>query len=137
MVTEPCLARNLMYLPYHALSSPICIHIRDILSIEFLADPRCSFGMWILLLSGLICRYGVWSDVSSGVLKKRKGSFSKLLIYQKGSYSWLSKKTVLSDLGLSDEQFLDVCILAGFDYCPTFPPLNNNMIGFTFKGLNL
>ncbi|CAO3674388.1 unnamed protein product [Umbelopsis vinacea] len=53
---------------------------------------------------------------------------------QKGSYSWLSKKTVLSDLGLSDEQFLDVCILAGFDYCPTFPPLNNNMIGFTFKG---
>ncbi|CAM0140437.1 unnamed protein product [Umbelopsis sp. WA50703] len=54
--------------------------------------------------------------------------------FQKGNYTWLSKKTVLSDLGLSDEQFLDVCILAGFDYCPTFPPLNNNMIGFTFKG---
>ncbi|CAO3688983.1 unnamed protein product [Umbelopsis ramanniana] len=53
---------------------------------------------------------------------------------QKGNYSWLSKKTVLADLGLSEDQFLDVCILAGFDYCPTFPPLSNNMIGFTFKG---
>ncbi|KAG0166946.1 hypothetical protein DFQ30_006536, partial [Apophysomyces sp. BC1015] len=45
-------------------------------------------------------------------------------------------ETVLQDLHVSDEQFLDICILAGFEYCPSFPPLNTNVISFTFKGVH-
>lgn len=51
--------------------------------------------------------------------------------FQRGKFSWISKKAVLADLGLNDEQFLDVCIFAGFEYCTTFPPLQE--MSFTFK----
>lgn len=49
---------------------------------------------------------------------------------------WMSKKTVLQDLHVSDDQFLDICLLAGFEYCNSFPPLNHSAMsmGFTFKG---
>ncbi|KAI8374335.1 PIN domain-like protein [Radiomyces spectabilis] len=53
---------------------------------------------------------------------------------EKGNYHWVSKKTVIQDLRVSDEQFLDICILAGFEYCPSFPPLNTTVMSFTFKG---
>ncbi|KAF7727595.1 hypothetical protein EC973_007356 [Apophysomyces ossiformis] len=56
--------------------------------------------------------------------------------FEKGNYNWIGKKTVLQDLHVSDEQFLDICILAGFEYCPSFPPLNTNVISFTFKGVH-
>ncbi|CAG8439730.1 12089_t:CDS:10 [Ambispora leptoticha] len=55
---------------------------------------------------------------------------------QKGTCNWLSKKTILNDLTISDEQFLDVCILAGFEYCTTFPPLNTEFSSFTFKSVH-
>ncbi|CAG8438708.1 9726_t:CDS:10 [Diversispora eburnea] len=55
---------------------------------------------------------------------------------EKGTYSWLNKKHILNDLALTDEQFLDVCILAGFEYCGTFPPLNSEFVGFSFKGVH-
>lgn len=39
-------------------------------------------------------------------------------------FSWLDKQTILSSLGgITNEQFLDICILLGSDLCPTFPPL--------------
>ncbi|KAG1559523.1 hypothetical protein G6F46_002736 [Rhizopus delemar] len=56
--------------------------------------------------------------------------------FEKGNYHWISKKTVLQDLVVSDEQFLDICILAGFEYCPSFPPLNTSVVSFTFKGVH-
>ncbi|KAI7872052.1 temperature dependent protein affecting M2 dsRNA replication-domain-containing protein [Spinellus fusiger] len=56
--------------------------------------------------------------------------------YEKLSYSWISKKTILQDLHVSEEQFLDICILAGFEYCPSFPPFNTNVISFSFKGIH-
>ncbi|KAI9315269.1 PIN domain-like protein [Dichotomocladium elegans] len=57
--------------------------------------------------------------------------------FEKGNYMWMSKKTVLQDLHVNDEQFLDICLLAGFEYCSSFPPLNNNMnISFTFKDVH-
>ncbi|CAG8695863.1 30025_t:CDS:10, partial [Gigaspora margarita] len=52
---------------------------------------------------------------------------------EKCTYSWLNKKSILADLQLTDDQFLDVCILAGFEYCGTFPPLNSE---FSFKGVH-
>ncbi|THG95204.1 hypothetical protein EW026_g6405 [Hermanssonia centrifuga] len=38
------------------------------------------------------------------------------------SFTHVSKRTVLNDLGLSEDQFLDVGILLGFDHSPPFPP---------------
>ncbi|KAL1919389.1 uncharacterized protein VTP21DRAFT_2082 [Calcarisporiella thermophila] len=52
---------------------------------------------------------------------------------EKGNYNWISKKSILNDLQVSDDQFLDICILAGFEWCSTFPILTTD-IGFSFKG---
>lgn len=38
------------------------------------------------------------------------------------SFTHVSKRTVLNELGLSEDQFLDVGILLGFDQSPPFPP---------------
>ncbi|KAG0265507.1 hypothetical protein DFQ27_000586 [Actinomortierella ambigua] len=44
--------------------------------------------------------------------------------FEKGVFSVISKKALVHDLQLNDDQFLDFCILAGFDQFPSFPPLN-------------
>lgn len=41
----------------------------------------------------------------------------------KGTFSWISKRYILSDLPATNEQFIDACLLAGSDLCNTFPPL--------------
>ncbi|CAO3685598.1 unnamed protein product [Rhizopus stolonifer] len=56
--------------------------------------------------------------------------------FTKGNYHWINKKSVIQDLVVSDEQFLDICILAGFEYCPSFPPLSTSLVSFTFKGVH-
>ncbi|EGC37142.1 hypothetical protein DICPUDRAFT_94141 [Dictyostelium purpureum] len=43
--------------------------------------------------------------------------------YEKGAYSWVDLKSILSELQLSHDQFIDACLLCGFEYCPTFPVL--------------
>ncbi|KAF9946647.1 hypothetical protein BGZ65_009513, partial [Modicella reniformis] len=53
--------------------------------------------------------------------------------FTKQTFSYISKKAVLQDLVLSEEQFLDLCILAGGDHGPTFPPLSLDG-AFGFKG---
>ncbi|KAF8978452.1 hypothetical protein BGZ46_006454 [Entomortierella lignicola] len=42
--------------------------------------------------------------------------------FTKQTFSAISKKDVLRDLMLTDDQFLDLCILAGGDQISTFPP---------------
>lgn len=34
----------------------------------------------------------------------------------------MSKRNVLQELGVNEDQFLDICILVGSDHCPPFPP---------------
>ncbi|KAF9582657.1 hypothetical protein BGW38_010924 [Lunasporangiospora selenospora] len=41
--------------------------------------------------------------------------------FNKQTFSVIAKSLVLQDLQLSDEQFLDLCLLAGYDHCPPFP----------------
>ncbi|KAF9108378.1 hypothetical protein BGX29_000631 [Mortierella sp. GBA35] len=55
--------------------------------------------------------------------------------FTRQTFSVISKKAVLQDLMLSDDQFLDLCILAGFDYCPTFPPLATEGV-FALKSIH-
>ncbi|KAJ2723428.1 hypothetical protein GGI07_002630 [Coemansia sp. Benny D115] len=51
---------------------------------------------------------------------------------QKGTFTWVQRDNLASKCGVAPEQLLDMCILAGFDWCPTFPPLVTD-IGFSFK----
>lgn len=38
------------------------------------------------------------------------------------SFTFTSKRSILNDLGVNEDQFLDIGILVGFDHSPTFPP---------------
>ena len=38
------------------------------------------------------------------------------------TFQWVSKRSVLQELGVTEDQFLDISILVGFDHCPPFPP---------------
>lgn len=44
------------------------------------------------------------------------------LISEKPSFTFVSKRSILNDLGVSEDQFLDIGILIGFDHSPSFPP---------------
>ncbi|KAI7830680.1 PIN domain-like protein [Gamsiella multidivaricata] len=55
--------------------------------------------------------------------------------FTKQTFSVISKKALLTDLNLSDDQFLDLCILAGVDHCHTFPPLATEG-GFAYKSIH-
>lgn len=47
-----------------------------------------------------------------------------------GTFTYASKNAVMVELGIrSDEEFLDVGLLAGWDYGPTFPPLIDGTLG--------
>ncbi|KAJ1821018.1 hypothetical protein LPJ75_000810 [Coemansia sp. RSA 2598] len=50
----------------------------------------------------------------------------------KATFTWIQRDSLLTKCGISADQLLDMCILAGFDWCPTFPPLVSD-IGFSFK----
>ncbi|KAJ2600028.1 hypothetical protein EV177_007220 [Coemansia sp. RSA 1804] len=50
----------------------------------------------------------------------------------KHSFGWVQRDQIISRCGVTSDQILDMCILAGFDWCPTFPPLQTD-IGFSFK----
>ena len=38
------------------------------------------------------------------------------------SFQYVSKRNVLQELAVLEDQFLDICILVGFDHSPPFPP---------------
>ncbi|KAK9479965.1 temperature dependent protein affecting M2 dsRNA replication-domain-containing protein [Lipomyces japonicus] len=47
-----------------------------------------------------------------------------------GTFSWVTKRSILSDLGnITNEQFVDICILAGTRTNPTFPILESKQYG--------
>ncbi|BFZ59465.1 hypothetical protein YB2330_000475 [Saitoella coloradoensis] len=60
---------------------------------------------------------------------------SEVLLYQgverlvtslrlgEGKFSWVLRRDIINAMGISDEQFLDVCLLSGCEFCPTFAPL--------------
>jgi len=55
--------------------------------------------------------------------------------FDKKEFSWVEKMRVIQDLNLiHPDHFIDICMLAGFDWISTFPPLVNPNTSFTFKG---
>jgi hypothetical protein len=51
--------------------------------------------------------------------------------FEKGTFSWVDLNQILDNLKMTQEQFLEACILAGFELCPTFPPIQEP--NFKFK----
>jgi hypothetical protein len=49
---------------------------------------------------------------------------------ENNSYNWVDKSTVLSDLRVKDDLFIDLCLISGWDNCSTFPPFADP---FNFK----
>ncbi|ORX48366.1 hypothetical protein BCR36DRAFT_79758 [Piromyces finnis] len=56
--------------------------------------------------------------------------------FDKKEFTWVEKIRVIQDLNLMHpDLFIDICMLAGFDWISTFPPLlSSPNISFTFKG---
>jgi len=56
--------------------------------------------------------------------------------FDKKEFTWVDKIRVIQDLNLiHPDLFIDICMLAGFDWISTFPPLvGNPNTSFTFKG---
>jgi len=56
--------------------------------------------------------------------------------FDKKEFTWVEKIRVIQDLNLfHPDQFIDICMLAGFDWISTFPPLvGSPNTSFTFKG---
>ncbi len=49
--------------------------------------------------------------------------------FQKETFDFVTKASVLSELKCNGEELLDTALLLGFDYCPTFPPLLDGSAG--------
>ena len=47
-------------------------------------------------------------------------------------FEWVDKTAILQSLELTEDMFMDMCIIAGFDYCPTFPVLTEPGKPFDF-----
>lgn len=53
--------------------------------------------------------------------------------FDRGVLRFVTKSSIISDLAITPEQFLDACILAGFDASPTFPFFNASQPDFHFR----
>ncbi|KAI9733347.1 MAG: hypothetical protein M1834_003431 [Cirrosporium novae-zelandiae] len=45
--------------------------------------------------------------------------------FDDSTFSWISRRSCIDDLRISNDFFVDVCLLAGSSILPTFPPLEN------------
>ncbi|PWN53396.1 hypothetical protein IE53DRAFT_324877 [Violaceomyces palustris] len=48
---------------------------------------------------------------------------------QASTLQYASKQAIMNDLRCSEERFLDIGLLAGSDFCATFPPLTDGSVG--------
>ncbi|EFA78219.1 5'3'-exonuclease N- and I-domain-containing protein [Heterostelium album PN500] len=46
--------------------------------------------------------------------------------FEKGVFEWVDLKMVLQDLHLTHDQFVDACLLSGYEFCPIFRTFQNN-----------
>lgn len=53
--------------------------------------------------------------------------------WERSVIRFVSKQSVLADLSINADQFLDACVLAGFDPTPTFPYFNTSQPEFHFR----
>jgi hypothetical protein len=51
-----------------------------------------------------------------------------------GTFTYASKLEMMSVLRCNEDEFLDMGLLLGFEYCPTFPPLTDGTIPNPYHG---
>eukprot|EP01102_Stenamoeba_stenopodia_P007359 TRINITY_DN2064_c0_g2_i1.p1 TRINITY_DN2064_c0_g2~~TRINITY_DN2064_c0_g2_i1.p1 ORF type:complete len:722 (+),score=142.70 TRINITY_DN2064_c0_g2_i1:172-2337(+) len=97
-------------------------------NVEFMRAPYLSWAQ----LAWLNQRQNTAQAVYAGCELLLFG-VTKLILdidWKAGTFQWVEHKEVLNNLNMTSEQFVDSCILAGFDYSATFPPLSD---GFLFR----
>jgi len=104
-------------------------------NIEFMRAPYSSWAQ----LSYLQQKNYVQSVYSGSEMLMWCGDNDNVILnidFDKKEFTWVDKIRVIQDLNLfHPDLFTDICMLAGFDWISTFPPLvGNPNTSFTFKG---
>ncbi|KAG4301766.1 hypothetical protein PCK1_001742 [Pneumocystis canis] len=103
--------------------SKILINILLEKKIEFLVAPYLSWAQLAYMAETTHCHI----DAIFGSINMLLFNVDRLIIefnFDYSIFSWLDKQTILSSLGdITHDQFLDISILLGSDFCPAFPPL--------------
>ncbi|KAF8554309.1 PIN domain-like protein [Imleria badia] len=93
-------------------------------NVEFLVAPYVAWAQLIYLLrhpkSYIHAIYGPTDTLLYPGVDKLITSLD--LTSTTPSFTFTSKRSILGDLGVNEDQFLDIGILVGFDHSPTFPP---------------
>eukprot|EP00126_Sphaerothecum_destruens_P002021 Sdes_comp15468_c0_seq1m4372 len=116
------------------ISSDVISYVLRVLKMEGIEFFRAPFYSWPQLAwlqqpeqSYISAVYGSYEllmfDIKRLVLD---------LNFETNSFDWIDKVSVLRDLGLNEEEFIDVCIFSGCDISSTFPPLAETP-PFTFR----
>ncbi|KAJ1921768.1 hypothetical protein H4219_000501 [Mycoemilia scoparia] len=112
---------------------PAVMRILESNSIEFIRAPYSSLGQIEYLYNHrkqpIHAIYG-----SSDLFMFNIDSVITNIDFEKETFGWVTRYSILSDLRVSKEQFLDICIMAGFEWCPTFPVVDK--VSFTFKDVH-
>jgi len=104
-------------------------------NIEFMRAPYSSWAqLSYLQQKGYVqsvysgCEMLMWCGDNDNVILN--------IDFDKKEFTWIEKIRVIQDLNLfHPDQFIDICMLAGFDWISTFPPLvGSPNTTFTFKG---
>jgi 5'-3' exonuclease len=104
-------------------------------NIEFMRAPYSSWAQ----LAYLQQKGYVQSVYSGSEMLMWCGDSDNVILnidFDKKEFTWIEKIRVIQDLNLiHPDHFIDICMLAGFDWISTFPPLvGSKNISFTFKG---
>jgi len=100
---------------------------------EFMRCPYGTFAQLSYMLNHprqII--HAVWS--TSDILMYDVDKVIVSMDFEKNAFSYIDKQALLASLQITDEQFLDICLLAGDpSIIPTFPPLNSEGTELSFS----
>ncbi|TIA79654.1 hypothetical protein E3P98_03159 [Wallemia ichthyophaga] len=98
--------------------------------VDFITAPYVSWPQSVYLLTHPNSYIHAIFGATEHLLYPQTDKLITSIDLKRGFFNWISKKSLLNELRLSDDQFFDVGLLAGIDICPTFPPANQQ---FDFK----
>jgi hypothetical protein len=105
------------------LSGPVI----KILKEHGISCMRAPYSSWAQLSYMALSSNGHFNGIYAGseLLMFKNERIIVNMDFNKSSFEWLDKNAILKSLELTEDMFLDMCILAGFDYCGTFPGFKN------------
>ncbi|KAJ2416501.1 hypothetical protein GGI10_000922 [Coemansia sp. RSA 2530] len=110
---------------------PFVMHVLQELGVETMRAPYSSWGQLAYLYKHEAqAVHAVYASLDMLMFDVDRVVTS--VSSAKSTFSWVQREHLLSKCGVTGEQVVDICILAGFDWCPTFPGLVNES-GFSFK----